>query len=324
MSSVAYILLFSSAAITGSMVLAWVYQRVRSLMIRCPSKRNMKGKTVIITGASSGIGKETARDLASRGAKVILACRSVRKGQAAANDIRATTKSEEVYVKHLDVSSLSSVRKFVDETTQEESRLDVLINNAGISAPNEQVITEEGLEITFATNHLGHFLLTNLLLDLLKKSAPSRVVVVAATAYRFGEASEFEFMSGYPNVAEYAPLGAMYCHSKLANVMFTLELAKRLEGAGVTVNCLHPGIVNSEFYQKSSKYLQNFGSLSWLFFKSTTEGAQTSIYLAVSEEVDDVTGKFFSNCREEKLEKQALDAYDAKELWEMSEKLTSL
>ncbi|XP_071947506.1 retinol dehydrogenase 14-like [Antedon mediterranea] len=282
----------------------------------------MKGKTVIITGANSGIGKETARDLARRGAKVILACRSLSKAQVASNDIRATTKSEEVYVKQLDISSLFSVRRFVEEIKREETRLDVLINNAGISAPSEQSITEEGLELTFATNHLGHFLLTNLLLDLLKKSAPSRIVIVAATAYRFGEASEFEFMSGYPNVEEYGPLGAMYCHSKLANVMFSLELAKRLEGTNVTVNCLHPGIVNTEFYNNSSKYLQNFGFFSRFVFKSPTEGAQTSIHLAVSEDVDGVTGRFFSDCREEKLEEIALDKYDARELWQRSEQLT--
>ena len=235
-STMRTVLLCSGVAVVGLAVFRYFCVIGRS----CRSKKRLDGKTAIVTGANTGIGKETAIDLAKRGARVIVACRDVKKGSDAVRDIKAASKSEEVILKKLDLASLASVRQFSEEILQEESHIDLLINNAGVMLCPYH-LTEDGFEMQFGTNHLGHFLLTNLLLDRIKESAPSRVVTVSSGAHFYGSL-DFDDMMWARN---YKSVGA-YTRSKLANVMFSRELAKRLEGTGVSTYSLNPGIINTE------------------------------------------------------------------------------
>ena len=235
-STMRTVLLCSGVAVVGLAVFRYFCVIGRS----CRSKKRLDGKTAIVTGANTGIGKETAIDLAKRGARVIVACRDVKKGSDAVRDIKEASKSEEVILKKLDLASLASVRQFSEEILQEESHIDLLINNAGVMLCPYS-LTEDGFEMQFGTNHLGHFLLTNLLLDRIKESAPSRVVTVSSGAHFYGSL-DFDDMMWAHN---YKSVGA-YTRSKLANVMFSRELAKRLEGTGVSTYSLNPGIINTE------------------------------------------------------------------------------
>ena len=206
----------------------------------CTSKARLDGKTVIITGANTGIGKETAIDLARRGARVILACRSVERGEKAAVEVRERSGNENAVFRQLDLSSLASVRQFSAKILEEEPRIDILINNAGVMmCPYSK--TADGFEMQFGTNHLGHFLLTNLLLDRIKEAPSGRIINVSSLAYRFGKIN-FDDLNSQQS---YSETGA-YSQSKLANILFTRSLAKRLEGTNVTANCLHPGAVATE------------------------------------------------------------------------------
>ncbi|XP_064643881.1 retinol dehydrogenase 14-like [Lineus longissimus] len=286
----------------------------------CTSKASMVGKTVIITGANSGIGKESALDIARRGARVIMACRNAEEGEKVAAEIREKTGSTQIVVRTLDLASLTSVRNFAEEIKRSENRLNVLLNNAGVMMC-PPMKTADGFEMQLGTNHLGHFLLTNLLLDLLKSSAPSRIVNVSSTAHKHGKIHFDDLMLE----KKYDSWGS-YQQSKLANVYFTTELAKRLEGTNVTANCLHPGVIRTNL----GRHLNNAGwkvatTLTYfpakLFLKTPTEGAQTNIYLSVSEEVEGVTGKYFADCKEEKLLPHAKDDVVGKRLWEVSEQL---
>uniref|UniRef100_A0A8C0G5A3 Retinol dehydrogenase 14 n=1 Tax=Chelonoidis abingdonii TaxID=106734 RepID=A0A8C0G5A3_CHEAB len=204
---------------------------------------------------------------------------------------------------------------------KEEPRLDVLINNAGIfQCPYMK--TEDGFEMQFGVNHLGHFLLTNLLLGLLKSSAPSRIVVVSSKLYKYGEIN-FEDLNS--EISYNKSFG--YSRSKLANILFTRELARRLEGTGVTVNVLHPGIVRTNLGRYMNIPLLAkplFNLVSWAFFKTPLEGAQTSIYLASSAEVEGVSGKYFGDCKEEELLPKAMDDLVARKLWDISEVMVGL
>ena len=206
----------------------------------CTSKSKMTGKTVIITGANTGIGKETAVDLARRGATVIMACRDLKRSKVALDEIVKRSGSSSVILKHLDLASMKSIHEFAKYINMNVAKLHVLINNAGLISTPERLETEDGFEQTIAVNHLGHFLLTNLLLDLLKKSAPSRVVVVSARGHHgfLTSRSPFQFDNMQSEIS-YSNWKA-YGQSKLANILFTRELARRLNGTGVTANSLHP------------------------------------------------------------------------------------
>ena len=230
------VLLCSGVAVVGLATFRYFCVIGRS----CRSKKRLDGKTAIVTGANSGIGKETAIDLAKRGARVIVACRDVKKGSDAVRDIKEASKSEEVVLKKLDLASLASVRQFSEEILQEESHIDLLINNAGIVVESYH-LTEDGFEMQFGTNHLGHFLLTNLLLDRIKESAPSRVVTVSSNANFYGSLDFDDMMWANCNYKSFRA----YARSKLANVMFSRELAKRLEGTGVSTYSLHPGAIRT-------------------------------------------------------------------------------
>ena len=289
----------------------------------CTSKARLDGKTVVITGGNTGIGKETALDLAGRGARVILACRDLAKAENAASQIRETSGNGNVLVKKLDLASLKSIRSFADEILGEESRLDILINNAGImQCPHWK--TEDGFEMQFGVNHLGHFLLTNLLIDLLKKSAPSRIVNVSSLSHRWGKIN-FDDLTGDKNYNA----RVAYSQSKLANVLFTRELSKRLMATGVTANSLHPGVVKTELGRHMSfnkSLLKNFFyiPLFWVVFKTPTQGAQTTIHCAVAEELEKISGRYFSDCAEKEPAEQAKDDGVAKQLWEVSAALVGL
>ncbi|KAK3092840.1 hypothetical protein FSP39_007804, partial [Pinctada imbricata] len=285
----------------------------------CHSKVRLDGKTVIITGANTGVGKETARDMAGRGARVIIACRDVKKGNSAADDVKASTKNNDVIVKKLDLASLKSVREFAKDVLKSESKINILINNAGIMMC-PYMKTEDGFEMQFGTNHLGHFLLTNLLLDRIKESAPARIVNVSSMAHMYSSI-DFENLNAEKG---YNPYTA-YQKSKLSNVLFSRELSRRLEGTGVTTYSLHPGAVQTELQRHFSSWIHFIlHPAVRLMFKSPMQGAQTSIYCAVSEDLNNVSGKYFSDCAIKGESKQAKDDGTAKKLWEVSEKLVGL
>lgn len=247
----------------------------------------MDGKVVVITGANAGIGKATALDLAKRGAKVFLACRSLEKGEAARQEIIQVTKNSQIYCRHLDLGSLDSIRVFVREFLAEESRLDVLINNAGWTGP--RCLTVDGFESQIGVNHMGHFLLTNLLLDTLKASVPSRIITLTSVAHRVGKINKLDLNSdkSYHSFLAYA-------QSKLANILFTRELSKQLAGTGVTANSVNPGPVHTSITKNINIFIRLFWvPISWAFFKTPEKGAQTSIRLAVDPNLERVTGKYF-------------------------------
>ncbi|CAH0555604.1 unnamed protein product [Brassicogethes aeneus] len=282
-------------------------------------KVRMNGKTVIITGPTGGLGKETAREIAKKGARVILACRNVESGNRTKDELIESTKNENIVVRKLDVSSLKSVREFAQEINRTEQRLDVLIHNAG-TAEKSIKMTEDGLETTMATNHFGPFLLTHLLIDLLKRSGPSRVVVVASELYRLCSLN----VNQLNPERSWFPLWIYYI-SKYANIYFTNELAKRLEGTNVTANCLHPGMIDSGIWRNVPV------PLNWPlqliikgFFKTPAQACHTSVYLACAEEVEGVSGKYFMDCKERGLSSGAMDMNKAKKLWELSEQYVHL
>ncbi|VVC44855.1 NAD(P)-binding domain,Short-chain dehydrogenase/reductase SDR [Cinara cedri] len=283
--------------------------------------RSMKGKTVIVTGCNSGIGKETAKDLAKRGAKVIMACRNMETGTKAKDEIINETGNSNVELMTLDLSSLNSVRQFAAKVNKQESRLDVLVNNAGVANTFGKKITEDGLEMTMATNQYGPFLLTHLLLPLLKKTASSRIVIVASDLYKLGKLNLTK-----PNPTNQLP-AYLYYVSKYANIMFSMELARKLKesNSGITCNCLHPGMIDSGIW-RNVPIPFNWGLLliTKTMFKTTEQGAQTSIYLSVSEDVTGVTGKYFKDCKEAILRSDVLDEVNAKKYWEICEQLVKL
>ncbi|XP_048772945.2 retinol dehydrogenase 12-like [Ostrea edulis] len=284
----------------------------------CYSKTCLNGKTVIITGANTGIGKETAINLAGRGARVIMACRNKSRGETALSDVRKKTGSKQVVLKMLDLASLESVRTFAEDVKKTESRLDILINNAGLMmCPHTK--TADGFELQLGTNHLGHFLLTNLLLDKIEGSAPARIINLSSIAHMGCNRINFDDINSEITYGKWQA----YAQSKLANVLFTRELNKRLKGTGVAVNSVHPGMVITELFRYVSGY-----SIIWPFMiflcKTTREGAQTSIYCAVDESIENVTGKYFSDCAIKEESKAAQDDEAAKRLWDVSVKMVGL
>ncbi|XP_011690507.1 PREDICTED: retinol dehydrogenase 14 isoform X2 [Wasmannia auropunctata] len=310
-----------AATVSGGAILLLVGLRlyVYCTLGICKSKNRMDDKTIIITGCTSGIGKETTRDLAKRGARIIMACRNTDTANRLKDEIVKESNNSNIVVHKLDLSSLQSIRKFAQQINQEESRLDVLIHNAGTAETFRKKVTEDGLEQTMATNYFGPFLLTHLLIDLLKRSKPSRIVVVASELYRIARLN-------LNNINPTSTLPAyLYYVSKYADIVFTLELARRLEGSGVTANCLHPGMIDSGIWRNVP------APLSWglnliikTFFKTPEQGAQTTIHLAVSDEVNGVSGKYFMDCAEHRLSNAAKDPAKGKKLWELSEPLVKL
>lgn len=289
---------------------------------KCRSTALLTGKTVLITGANTGIGKETALDLSRRGAKVIIACRDIGKGNLAAQEIKDQVPDANIIVNHLDLASFASVRKFSKDILRREPYIHILINNAGVaSCPKSE--TEDGFEMQFGVNHLGHFLLTMLLLDRIKASAPARIVNVASMVHIWGKIDFNDINLD----RRYNPLLA-YFRSKLANILFTRELAKKLEGTGVTTYCLHPGAVHTGLARHMGSAISRFTgyiytTCSRLFFLNVHKGAQTTIYCAVDEALDDESGFYYSNCCKLQPSARARDDKLAKKLWDVSENLTA-
>ncbi|XP_072884732.1 retinol dehydrogenase 11-like [Hemitrygon akajei] len=251
----------------------------------------MEGKTVIITGANSGIGKETARELARRGARVIMACRDTQRSEEVAKELRASTGNEQVLVSRLDLASIQSVHSFAREIAETESKIDVLINNAGAPIGPRQV-TKDGFELQIGVNHLGHFLLTILLLEQLKRGAPSRIINVASRAHYLGKIRFNDI-----NMNEHYDSLLSHCQSKLANILFTRELARHLQGAGVTVNAVHPGLVWTDTLRLMMRHQPLFIRLMlapfYFCLKTPEQGAQTSIHCAVAPDLEGVSGQYF-------------------------------
>ncbi|XP_058488803.1 retinol dehydrogenase 12 [Solea solea] len=280
----------------------------------------LKGKTAIVTGANTGIGKFIAMDFARRGARVILACRSEARGTAALTEIREKTGNADVHLRLVDVSSMDSVREFARRILEEEKALHILVNNAAISGFPRQ-ITKDGFEISFATNHLGPFLLTNLLLDLMKRSAPARIITLSSVNHHKGQV-DFSHFKGDNLVHS---MDTVYNHTKLHNIICTNELARRLQGTGVTANSVHPGIVMTEVLRNYSIIIRGiFNLIGIFFFKSAEEGAVSPIYCAVAEETEGITGKYFdSDCSLVLPAPLARDTALAVKDFEVCERLTS-
>lgn len=230
-----------------------------------------------------------------------------------------STKNENVLVKKLDLSSFASIRTFAEDIIKTEKKLDVLIHNAGYAETFKKNISEDGIELTMATNHYGPFLLTHLLIDLLKKSAPSRIVVVASSLYRLASVN-----LDNPNPVNTMP-GYLYYVSKEANILFTKELARRLEGTGVTANCLHPGLIDTGIWRSVPAPLSwGLNLINACFFKTPVQGCQTTVMLAVDEKLSKVTGEYFSDCQKSSVSNSASDMGKARKFWEISEKMVRL
>ncbi len=275
----------------------------------------LKDKVCMITGATSGIGRETAKALAAKGAILVLPIRDSLKGDTLKDEILEQTPGAKIELMHCDLGSFASIRDFAKEFESRYDKLHILINNAGIWETKRN-LSDDGIERNFAVNHLAPFLLTNLLLDTIKASAPARIVNVASEAHRQGKIqfSDIEFEKKYSSLKAYG-------QSKLANILFTKKLSQKLKDTGVTVNCLHPGVVSTNLFDKMpSIIIKAMG----LFMISPEKGAQTTIYLATSPEVEDKSGGYYAKSKPKKPSSEALRQNVADKLWELSEKYTGL
>jgi retinol dehydrogenase 14 len=274
---------------------------------------HMTGRICAVTGATRGIGRATAEGLARLGASVILVCRRLEDGEAVAREIGARYSTPDVVA--ADLSSQASIRRAAADIQERYPRLHVLINNAGV-IPRRREVTVDGLEMQFAVNHLAYFLLTNLLLPQLKAGAPSRIINVSSGAHTHAS-MDFDDLQAE---RAYEPK-EVYSRSKLANVLFTYELARRLEGTGVTVNSLNPGVVATGMLADYMGVAPGLGAGS-TFGAKPEEGAETSIYLASSPEIERVTGKYFERRQARRSSRESYDEAPARRLWELSQRLT--
>mgnify|MGYP001367734493 FL=1 len=268
----------------------------------------MTDKVVLITGSTDGIGRQAALELAALGATVLVHGRDAARGRNVVEEIRTATGNQKVDLFIADLSSLQQVRQLAADITNRCSALHVLINNAGVFM-NERQLTVDGLETTFAVNHLAPFLLTNLLLDLLKKSAPSRIITVSSVAHTRGNL-DFDNLQAEKSFGGYSS----YALSKLANVLFAYELGELLAGTGITSNCLHPGVIGTKLLRAGFN----------ITGANTSDGAETLIYLASSPETDGMTGKYFQQKQETASSPITHDAPLRKRMWEISAQLTGL
>lgn len=278
----------------------------------------MKNKVCVVTGASSGIGKVTARALSEMGATVLLVCRNREKGEATLREIRSKTKDAAAELFVADLSSQDQIKELAADIETRHSHIDVLVNNAGAINPSLK-LTADNIETTFAVNHLTYFLLANLLLDQLKAPPAARVINVSSQTHRYGTIN-FDDLGLEQN---FNPMKA-YAQSKLANLMFTYELSRRLAGTRVTVNALHPGGIATNFGKNlngiAGFFFRSFGFL----LRSPERGAETVIWLATAPELEGVTGKYFFDKKEIRSSKVSYDDEISKRLWHVSEQLTGL
>ena len=280
---------------------------------------SMKNKICMVTGATSGIGEETAQALAQMGATVIVVGRDPERGAAALERIRSASGSAAVELMLADLSSQQGIRQLAQQLKNKYQRLHVLINNAGALFTKRQQ-SVDGIEMTFSLNHLNYFLLTNLLLDTLKASAPARIVNVSALAHQFARRVNFDDLQGQ---RKYSGWGA-YGRSKLCNLLFTYQLARRLDGIGVTANALHPGVVATNFGMSGGGLMPLFNRLMSIAMLRPEQGAQTSIFLVTSPEVEGISGKYFVNQKAVRSSKASYDQSAADRLWQVSAAMTGL
>lgn len=313
-------------SIGPAVVLGYLAHRFYFAGGHCKSKKRLDGKVTIVTGSNCGIGYETALDFAKRGAHVILACRDLKRSQPAADKIILESSNNKVEVEILDLASQQSVRDFAERIKKRFKRIDILVNNAGLFL-DDRSETVDGIETTFATNHLGPFLLTNLLLDEIKAAAPSRIVNVSSMGHTsaFINWDDLQMKTGYGGFKAYV-------QSKLANILFTRSLAKRLEGTEVITSSLHPGGVRTEIWRgffKNINIKSILAVLSYPIFlvvmKDCVEGAQTTLHCALDdEEVPNRRGEYFSDCHYKKTSKRGANMEDAERLWTISAKMVGL
>jgi len=275
-------------------------------------------RIAVVTGATSGIGKVTARELARQGFRVVLVARDAEKAARTASEIAVAAPGAKVETLLCDMTSQKQIRAAAEELKRRHDRIDVLVNNAG-GVWVKREVTEDGLERTFAVDHLGYFLLTNLLLRELRRGAPSRVVNVASEAAKLGRI-DFDDLQGERRYRG----GLAYAQAKLANILFSSELARRVAGSGVTSNALHPGAVASGFALNNTGLVRFGMKLVRPFLIDEEKGARTSIYLASSPEVEGVTGEYFVKNRPKKPPRNGRDPEVARRLWDVSARLTGL
>jgi NAD(P)-dependent dehydrogenase (short-subunit alcohol dehydrogenase family) len=282
-------------------------------------KENMNGKICLVTGGTNGIGKATAQALAQMGATVVIVGRDAQKAAQVGKEIRGASGNQNVDWLLADLSSQQDIRRLATEFKSKYSQLHVLINNAGGTFMTRQ-LSIDGIEMTFALNHLAYFLLTNLLLDMIKASAPARIISVSSDAHSSGKI-EFDNLQGERSYSGIGPYG----NSKLANILFTNELARRLEGTGVTVNALHPGLVSTGFGKNNPGLIMKImGVIIPLIARSPEKGAETSIYLVSSPAVQNITGKYFVDCKVTQPALQATESAVARKLWDVSAEIVHL
>jgi NAD(P)-dependent dehydrogenase (short-subunit alcohol dehydrogenase family) len=276
------------------------------------------GKVCVLTGGTSGIGRETAVALAALGARLALICRDRQRGEETVAEIAARTGNRDVEVRVADLSLQRDVRRVAAELLARHPRIDVLVNNAGV-VNLRHALTGDGIETVFATNHLAYFLLTLLLLERLRASAPARVVNVASEVHRFGGV-DFDDLGH----AQHYCAARVYGQSKLANILFTYELARRLAGSGVTVNCLHPGAVGTRLGHNNGTVARLLAGALKPFFRTPAQGADTSIWLASSPAVEGVSGEYFVGRTPTRSSAASHDEGTARRLWDVSLELTGL
>ncbi|XP_071650636.1 retinol dehydrogenase 11 [Temnothorax longispinosus] len=291
---------------------------------RCRSTGNLQGRVFLVTGANSGIGKETAKELAKRKATVVMACRDVQSAKNAITEIRSKIPTGELIPMELDLSSFSSIRDFANEALKKFPQIHVLINNAGVYAPlKDHALTKDGFEIHFGVNHLGHFLLTHLLLDRLKESAPSRIVVVTSKLLESG-VIDFSNLNGEKGLPVKSRMNPGYCNSKLANAYFAAELAKRTENTGINVYMVCPGFTYTGLFRNVKRswfHYIIFSPVALMFLRTPNQGAQTVLHCATESSLSEESGHLYRDCKLY-VSKKDLDPEVALRLWDVSAKLT--
>lgn len=280
--------------------------------------QSMSGRTCVVTGANGGIGKEISCGLATLGARVVMVARDALRGEAARAEVVDRTGNDRVELLLCDLSSQQQIRGLAATLLERYGSINVLVNNAGLTL-GDHLLTEDGIETTFAVNHLAPFLLTNLLLDRLQESAPARVVTVASDAHR-GNVIDFEDVSATGGYSSWRAYGA----SKLANILFTGELARRLDGSGVTATCLHPGVVRTGFGRRGPSFIRLWFKLAGSFLLTPEKGADTAVWLAASPEVEGQSGGYYEKRLLSQPSQAARDPESAARLWQLSLALTGL
>ncbi len=277
----------------------------------------MSEKVILVTGANSGMGKATAAKLADTGARVIMLCRDMARGEAALREVSEQNSARKLELMLCDLGDMRDIRRFTDEFKERYGRLDILVNNAGVITLDRRE-TKDGFELQFGVNHLGHFLLTLRLIDIMPEHSGARIVVVGSGAHKAGRIhfNDINLKKGYNVVSAYG-------QAKLANLLFTRELAKRLDGKGITVNCAHPGAVATSMgVDRKTGFGKTITGLLKPLFQTPELGSRTALYLALDPAVRDITGEYFYKCKRAKSSKASKNEELARKLFELSEKLT--